>query len=258
MQVRALDAVVGAVFGRRFPRWDAFMVALAVVDVAALALRRELPLPEPWPWRLLVLDWLLLGFFTGEWLVGLARSTARARYARATAYDLVALLPLPMPALRALRLLRIPHVLLWGARDPAEAERHWGGPYALHVVRRHERVLIEDLTDPVLVRLLVVVREAVAKGRYAQAVGEALDQRRDRLRAVVRDTLEARPALRLALLAPGAGRAVDLAQDQLVDLLVDLLVHPDLDAVLRESIDAALADLQARIAETDHAVPAPS
>lgn len=256
-----LGELSNALFGRRFPRWDAFMVILAAVDVVALLLRRELELPEPWADLIVRLDWALVAFFAGEFVVSLARSGEPGRFVRANWYDLVGLVPLPVAFLRVFRLLRVPHILIWGSRFPSRAEREFGGAYAVALFRRYEPVIVEDLTDPVLIRLLDVLRQALARGRYAQAIGEGLDQRRDRLRESVLRALQQKPALRLALAAPGAKAAVAAIEDELVDIFVAMLTDPELDAVIKESMDDALRELQTRIAEKERGLvpvtPAP-
>lgn len=254
---RGVDQFLDAVFGLRFPRWDAFMVLLAGADAVALLLRRELDLPRAWEDGILLADYALIAFFALEFVVSLARAEGRGRFVRANFYDLIGLVPLPIAFLRALRLLRVPHVLVWGSRFPHVADRLYGGAYALTIFKRYEPVIVEDLTDPLLVRVLQVLRAAVAEGRYAQSIGENLDRRRDRIHDVVLRSLSEKPALRMLLAAPGAEAALSAIQDQLVDVVVATLTDPELDAVLKESIDASLAELQARIAaRPQEAVPA--
>ncbi len=227
-------------------------MTLALVDVLALLLRRELLLPDPYARWIVWFDRGALAIFAVEYGVSVLRAEERARFVRATWYDLVGLVPLPIAALRVFRLLRVPHVLFWGSRYPARADREFGGAYAVALFRRYEPIIVEDLTDPLLVRLLQILREALAKGRYAQTVGESLNARRDRVHGVVVRALREKRALRVALAAPLAEGALRAAEDQLVDVVVAVLTDPELDAVLKESVDESLAELQRKLAQKSY------
>lgn len=244
-----------ALLARGVPKGDVLLTALAAVDVVALAIRRDLAdvpiVDRAAPW-ILWFDRAVVVVFAVEWIFEVARSRSRAGYVKATWYDLVGMIPLPVALFRIFLLFRIPHTFLVGNRDPGRAKEVGGADYFLTVFRRYEPVLVEEITDPVLVRLLQVVREALGRGRYLNAVGESLEARRDRIHASILRGLRESGALRMALSVPPAEAAVRALADELTTVVVGTLTDPDLDAVVKESIDDALAGLQRRISEKDH------
>lgn len=235
---------------------DRLMLGLAVLDVVLLAIRRDVELPGDWETTLIVwihrVDFALLAIFGVEFLVSLAVARQRLAFLKANWYDLVGLIPIHSPLLRAFRLGRAIRVYVWGSRYPSEVEEKYGGEaYVLHVLRRYEPVLVEELTDPLLVRVLGVLRRVVGEAHFANAVGAGLQERRETIRQVVVDSIHKSPALRVAYGIGPVRAGIDEVEKQSVDVAIAALTDPRLDDVIRGSIDDALAGLQARVAEKD-------
>ena len=130
------------------------------------------------------------------------------------------------------------------ALDRAFGERVMQG-----VMARYRAMMIEELTSPLLMRLAIVLEEAVTSRDYAAAIGRKLDERRDLVEDAVRRAIAASPKLsRVSRFGP-VERWIDETTHEVVDAAHAALTGPEVNALIREGLQDAFAELRTGIAQ---------
>jgi hypothetical protein len=113
---------------------------------------------------------------------------------------------------------------------------------------RYRSMIVEELTQPILMRLAVVLEESVVHRDYAGAMGRRLDERRDLVEAAVKRAIQASPKLsRLSKFGP-VERWIDETTHEIVDAAHAALTGEEVNTLIRESLQEAFGELKAGIA----------
>lgn len=195
------------------------------------------------------IDYAACGVF-GLLLVGKALiSGAPLRYVRYHWFDVIGLAPLTHPFFGLTRWWTLVGVFIVLARASAALDRAFGERVLFAVFARYRAALVEELTEPILLRLLGVLREALSQGRYMESMGKRVDARRSEIHDVVRRAVASSPKLTFAAKLPGADRFVRETVDEAVTAAVVALTSDELNSIVRDAITGALADLEVKVAE---------
>lgn len=195
------------------------------------------------------IDYAAVGVF-GLLLVGKAlASGAPLRYTRHHWFDVIGLLPVTHPVFGLDRWWTLIAVLIVLARASAALDRAFGERVLFAVFARYRAAIVEELSEPILIRLLVIIREALAKGSYMESIGKRVDARRPEIHDVVRRAVASSPKLTLAAKLPGADRFVRETVDEAVTAAVVALTSEELNSIVREALTGAIADLELKVAE---------
>lgn len=128
-------------------------------------------------------------------------------------------------------------------------DRAFGARILAGLFERYRSMLVEELSQPLLMRLAVVLEDAVTSRDYAAAIGKRLDDRRDLVEAAVKRAIAASPKLtRLSRFGP-VERWIDETTDEVVDAAHAALTGPEINLLIREGLQEAFAELKQGIAD---------
>jgi hypothetical protein len=115
--------------------------------------------------------------------------------------------------------------------------------------QRYQYMIVEQLSQPLLMRLAIVLEEAVTSRDYAAAIGRKLDERRDLIEAAVKRGIAASPKLsRISSFGP-VERWVDETTHEVVDAAHAALTGEEINTLIREALQETFAELKTGIAE---------
>lgn len=153
-------------------------------------------------------------------------------------FEVVGMVPVSHPALRAFRLVR---VVVLVARLGRAVDRTIGDAVTQRLVNRFLGTVIDVLKKPVTVAVLDEVAAVLKTGRYAQNVSRALSDNRDELRTLVLDKVKADPAAGRFKRLPFHDEIVGTVTDTAIRVVLEMLADPRTDAMisdtLRENLD---------------------
>ncbi len=187
---------------------------------------------------------ILFGFFFAAKLV---RSGKPIAFAKENWFGLAGLLPLTEPLLIPDRFWIVVQIIIVTSRVSVALDRALGERVLLGVFARYKAMIVEELTDPILDRLLAIIQQALVRGRYLESLGQSLDERRPLIRESVRKSIEASPKLsKLSTLGP-VKRYIDSTIEEAVDAAVVALTSEEMNRLVAESLDRALADFRGTV-----------
>ncbi|MCT2581511.1 ion transporter [Actinophytocola sp. S1-96] len=162
-------------------------------------------------------------------------------------FEIVGMIPVSHPALRAFRLLRV-IVLL--ARLGRAVDRTVGDAVTQRLVNRFLGSVIAVLKKPVTVAVLDEVGAVLRTGHYAKNISRALAENQTELRQLVLDKIRADPAAGRLKLLPFHDDIVGAITDTTIRVVLEMLADPRTDEMisdsLRENLDQIRAAVEAR------------
>jgi len=157
--------------------------------------------------------------------------------------------PVTFPFLVPDRFFVIVQVIVVILRTGEALDRAFGAHVLRGLFARYQYMLVEELTDPLLMRLAIVLEDAVTSRDYAAAIGKRLDERRDLVEAAAKRAILASPKLqRLNSFGP-VERWIDETTGELVDAAAAALTGPEINEIIRLGLADAFAELKQGIAE---------
>src|SRR5438552_321220 len=157
--------------------------------------------------------------------------------------------PVTFPFLIPDRWFIVVQVIVVVLRTGEALDRAFGAHVLRGLFARYQYMLVEELTDPLLMRLAIVLEDAVTSRDYAAAIGKRLDERRDLVEAAVKRAVLASPKLqRLNSFGP-VERWIDETTEELVDAAAAALTGPEINEIIRLGLQDAFAELKQGIAE---------
>lgn len=194
-------------------------------------------------------DLALVVAYGGMYVTKLALADSPARWLRRHAVHVLGTLPLTIPLLLPERYHIVVAVIVVGLRAGHALDRAFGAKILQGLIERYRSMVIEELTGPLLMRLAIVLEEAVVSRDYAAAIGKRLDERRDLVEAAVSRAIAASPKLsRLSQFGP-VQRFVDDTTQEVVDAAHAALTGPEINTLIREGLQDAFAELKQGIRE---------
>jgi len=161
----------------------------------------------------------------------------RGRFVLRHWYEVLGMIPVADPALRAFRLIRVVILL---ARLGMAADRVLGRGFTYHLVNRIAGRIAELVSRPITLAVLDEVVEVLQQGHYTQNVARALADNHDNLRAMALERIGSDPELsrfrRLPFFEDFVNAVVEAALRVVGDLLRDPRADTFVADVLRENI----------------------
>ena len=153
-------------------------------------------------------------------------------------FEVLGMIPVSHPALRAFRLIRI---LVLVARLGRAVDRSIGDAVTQRLVNRFLGTVIEVLKKPVTVAVLEEVVVVLKTGHYAQNISRALAENQTELREMVLEKIKADPAAGRLRKLPFHDEIVGTVTDTAIRVVLEMLADPRTDEMisdtLRENID---------------------
>lgn len=230
---------------------DFAILGLAFTSLLVFVLARTaLPADEVSALRLADLALVVLygGAFGTKWML----ADNPGRWIRRNAPLALGAFPLTINVLGFIvadRYFIVVQIVIVVLRTGEALDRAFGERILLGLWQRYQYMIVETLAQPLLMRLAVVLEEAVLSRDYAAAIGRRLDDRRDLVEAAVKRAIEASPKLsRLSNFGP-VERWIDDTTQEVVDAAHAALTGPEVNTLIREGLQEAFVELREGIAQ---------
>ncbi|HVL87231.1 MAG TPA: ion transporter [Candidatus Thermoplasmatota archaeon] len=240
---------------------DVVLFLLAVASVALLVVDELGFVPPQHHATVVFVDLAIVIVFAAEFVWRMASEARKLRFVARNWFDVLGLFPLllfealqtlpQLALLRAFRLVRIARIVAVLSRAARAYNAIAGEKAAQRIFRKYRAALVEEITDRVALQLIAQMERNVVEARYPEAIGRALETRREDVRKVVLDSLERTAVLRpLARFAPSAN-LVERTADALTTIVADTLKSPEVNRIVAEAIAQVLANLKGELAKKD-------
>lgn len=191
-------------------------------------------------WVDVALVTLYAAAFATKWLI----AEQPLRWLRKNALNVIGVLPLTVPLFLPERYFLVVQLVIVILRAGEALDRAFGARVLRGLFDRYQYMLVEELTEPILMRLAVVLEDTVTSRDYANAMGKKLDERRDLVEAAVQRAIAASPKLsRLSQFGP-VDRYIKETTEELVDAAHAALTGPEVNTIIRESLQEAFSELK--------------
>lgn len=195
------------------------------------------------------IDLVLVALYAAAFFVKYLLADKRLRWLRRNAFFVLGAFPLTFPFLIPERFFIVVQIVIIVLRTGEALDRAFGARVLAGLIERYQYMLVESLTDPLLMRLAVVLEDAVTSRDYAAAIGKKLDERRDLVEAAVKRAIHASPKLTRVTQFGPVERWVDETTGEMVDALHAALTGPEINTIIREGLQEAFAELKQGIAD---------
>lgn len=228
---------------------DIAILALAFTSLLVFLLDRTHALPPDEESGLRIVDLVLVALYGIAFVYKVLVVEAPGRWLRRYWIYALGVFPLTINILVPNRYFIVIQVVILVLRVGEGLDRAFGARVLRGLFERYRYMLIEELTDPLLMRLAVVLEDAVTSRDYAAAIGKRLDERRDLIEQAVDRAIAASPKLQTLTRFGVVDKWVDETREEMVDALHAALTAPELNQIIREGLQDAFAELKQGIAD---------
>lgn len=227
------------------------LIALAVVSIFLVVLDWTVPLTTGERDAIVWIDRAAIAAFGLSFAARMVLSRDTPGRLAVRWPELIGLLPLFEPVVTGIRFYPIVQVVVVGARLSSGLDRQLGEHALRRLADRYSHMVVEEITDRVLIRGAHIAEDVARKGRYAASVGEALDATRDDVHGSVDQALDANPNLRMVAHLPGVSRIVHGTVDATLDAAIAQLTSEEMDRVVHEVIHRTFEDFRVEVARKE-------
>jgi hypothetical protein len=226
---------------------DWFMLLLAIVSTGYLVWITFFDVPEETLQLIYKIDYVVCGIFAADFLWRWRRAGWSWKFPVLYWYEILGMIPVATPWLRALRLLRIVEIV---ARLGRAADRALGDQVTNAILGRVMGTVVEAVKRPVTIAVLDEVADVLRTGHYTRNVAAALDENRAELDEMILQMIRDDPAAGRLKFVPFHDDIVRLVADTVFRILFRVLDDPRTDElvsdVLRENIDQIRAAVKGK------------
>lgn len=232
---------------------DWLMLVLAVVSVGLLVWE-TLADPAPEISRMIfTADYVICGIFALEFLWRWAKAGWTLAHVKRNWYEILGMIPFQHPAVRGFRLFRVIRIVILLARFGRAADRALGDEFTYRLVSRFKNAIVESISATVTVAMIDEVKAVMAKGRFAENIGRALQENEVELREMIGEKLrEDRQAGRLSKL-PFAREISETVIDTSIRIIDQVLQDPRTDELISDMLRENLDQIQDAVRERSNA-----
>jgi voltage-gated potassium channel len=170
-------------------------------------------------------------------------------------FEVVGMIPVSHPALRAFRLIRI---IVLVARLGRAVDRTIGDAVTQRLVNRFLVTVIDVLKKPVTVAVLDEVADVLKTGRYAQNISKALADNQNELREMVLDKFKSDPTAGRVRLLPFHDEILGTVADTTIRVVLEMLADPRTDDMISDTLRENLNQIRAAVHGNEKPVPHPA
>ncbi|MEV6274504.1 ion transporter [Nocardia sp. NPDC051832] len=216
------------------PLWaDLLMLALAVVSVALLVWITFWSVDENTRRTIVFADYAICAVFAIEFLWRWGRAGWRWTFPFVYWYDVLGLIPVTSPWLRAFRLVRIVVVV---ARLVRAADRAFAEPVVTAVVNRFLPTIIELTRRPMTIAVMDEVAHVLRTGHYTRNIAAALEENRAEMDAMIVELIKSDPQAGKVRYIPFHDEILRLIADTVFRILFGVLADPRTDELVSDAI----------------------
>ncbi|MDX1610966.1 MAG: hypothetical protein R3185_01270 [Candidatus Thermoplasmatota archaeon] len=249
---------LGSLYSRGFEpvtRTDWFLLTLAALDTLMLLARDVYGafLPKLVDQGIVAVDIFLVVIFAIDFLTEMSRANNKVAYARNHWYELVGLVPVAQWSFRAFRLVRALRMYVVTHFPPEVYEdRSWHAALVRGVIGHYKGVLLEEITDPIVMQSINVIEGPLTRARFAATVGDSLQERRENIHAVVDRALTETRGVGPLLSTRAGRRVVREVTAEVLDQVILTLRSDELNEVIAASIEDIMEELRERVREKEY------
>ncbi len=227
---------------------DWLMVALAIVSVGLLGWVWLADPPVETQKRVFRIDVAICAVFFVEFVWRWRSGGWGWRFLGRNWFEILGMIPLSHPALRAFRLLR---VIVLIARLGRAVDRTVGDAVTQRLVNRFLGTVIDVLKKPVTVAVLDEVTAVLQTGRYAQNISRALAENQVELRQMVLDKIKSDPAAGRLKRLPFHDEIIGAVTDTAIRVVLEMLADPRTDEMISDSLRENLDQIRAAVSANE-------
>lgn len=242
----SLRQEVGAA-ARRIGILDWLMLALALISVGLLGWEMFADVDDRTRELIFAADYAICAIFATEFLWRWRQAGWTRDYVKRNWYEVLGMIPLQHPAIRAFRLFRVIRIVILLARFGRAADRALGDEFTYRLVKRFKNAIVESISSAVTVAVLDEVQDVLVKGQYARNIARALEDNQPQLRAMIAEKLRDDPqAGRLSRL-PFARDITEAVIDTALRMVEQVLQDPRTDALINDMLRENLQQIRASV-----------
>ncbi|MGQ0698767.1 MAG: ion transporter [Panacagrimonas sp.] len=232
---------------------DWLMLALALLSVGLLVWEMWVELDEHTRELISAADYAICAIFAAEFVWRWRAAGWSGDYVKRDWYEVLGMIPLQHPAVRAFRLFRVVRIVFLLARFGRAADRALGDEFTYRLVNRFKNAIVESISSAVTVAMLDEVQQVMAKGTFSGNVARALEQNQAPLRAMIAEKLRDDPqAGRLSRL-PFARDITEAVIDTSMRVIEQVLQDPRTEELIADLLRENLQQIRSAVQEkADH------
>lgn len=236
---------------------DWLMLLLAVLSIGLMVWEMLADLDEHTRRYIVLADYVICGVFAIEFVWRWRSENWTRGYVKRNWYEVLGMIPLQEPALRAFRLFRVVRIIILLSRFGRAADRALGDEFTYRLVNRFKNAIVESISTSVTVAVLDEVQEVLVKGHYAANISRALKDNQPQLRNMIAEKLREDPQagrlsrlpfandLTLAVIDAAMRVVEQVLQDPRTDALISDMIRENLEQI-RTAVEANDADRHSR------------
>jgi voltage-gated potassium channel len=229
---------------------DWALVGLAVVSLLLVVAEQALPSylrgrPDMLRW-FIVADLAICGVFALEFLIRMRGQRNKWAYTKSRWYDILGMVPVSHPLFRGFRLVRILRIVVITSRFVRATNRSFGEMVFEATVSRFRDVLVDVVGGAIVLRSVRMVEPYLVQARFAERIGDAMDERRDDIQRMVKNSIAKLPGSRMLNLRPMRGM-MNNAEAAAVQAVIDTLRSDELNRLVQQSTQNIMTELQQQI-----------
>lgn len=236
---------------------DWLLIGVAVVDILLLVARDVYGgfLPGLADTMIVWIDLGILAVFALEFLGEMRRASNRIAYVRNHWYEVVGMVPVAHWGFRVFRLVRLLRIYVVTSYPLERApQRDWSYALVRGLIIHYRNVLLEEITDPIVLTSIDVIEGPLVRSKFAETVGETLEERREHIHVVVEDAVRHTRGLGHVMDTRYGRRLVATITDSVLDTTVHTLESEELNEVISESIADVLQEVRSKVKDKDYAL----
>ncbi len=240
---------VGSMFAQedRVILMDYLLLILAFASAIILFLEWNVELPPNQEAILTLVDRVAIGLFALGFMGKVLTSPEPGHTLKTRAVELIGLFPLTQPVLVDPTYYPIVQGLALITRFSIGLDRHLGDRALSRIFQRYRSMIVEELTDPILIRASIITEDVIQKGTYAQSIGENLEEKRPQVHETVLKSIEANPKARRLMKIPGIPGLVRDAVDGALDSTVTALTADEMEEIVESTVAEVFKDFRREV-----------
>lgn len=235
---------------------DWVMLSIAVIDILLLVARDVYSgfLPALADTTIVWIDLGILAVFALEFAWEISKASRKIAYVRNHWYEVVGMIPIAHWGVRSFRLVRVLRIyVVKSFPRERKPERDWSYALVRGLIVHYRNVLVEEITDPIVLTSINVIKGPMVRARWAETVGDSLEERREHIHTVVDDTMENTDGMGHLMRTRAGRRLVSRVTDAALDSVIHTLQSEELNEVIGESVGEILDELHEKVQEKDYA-----
>lgn len=251
MHASAQNAAMNTVARPALRPLDVLMLLLALFSVGLLGWEFWGDVTETQRKWILRIDLAICALFAVEFGWRWREQRWARDYVLRNWYEIVGMIPVAHPALRAFRLIRLVRVVVLLARAGRAADRVLGDDFTHRLLARLKAAVVNSISGAVTVAVLDEVAQVLSKGRYTENISRALAENQRELRGMVLEKLREDPQTGRLSRLPFYDDIVESVIDAVLRVVESVLKDARTDELVADILRENLTQLRAAVHERE-------